>query len=116
LHTDKPDEPRNHQRNWQQDDSAHDRQIPPDRIFWTEAGLTDIRPLLVVSKPRVARYSRATIGAPPPQPHENSLLRVPGASAEVVKISDDKSELSFGKTVTLRRDDGREHTVGSSAR
>jgi transcription elongation GreA/GreB family factor len=30
------------------------------------------------------------------------------ASAEVVKVSDDTSKASFGMTVTLRRDDGRE--------
>jgi hypothetical protein len=30
-----------------------------------------------------------------------------GASAEVVKISDDKSKASFGMTVGLRGDDGR---------
>ena len=32
------------------------------------------------------------------------------ASAEVVKTSDDKSKVSFGLTVTLRRDDGREQS------
>jgi hypothetical protein len=32
------------------------------------------------------------------------------ASAEVVKTSDDKRKASFGMTVTLRRDDGREQS------
>jgi transcription elongation GreA/GreB family factor len=33
-----------------------------------------------------------------------------GASAEVVKPPADKSKASFGMTVTLRRDDGREQS------
>ena len=32
------------------------------------------------------------------------------ASAEVVKPSEDKSKASFGLTVTVRRDDGREQS------
>jgi transcription elongation GreA/GreB family factor len=37
--------------------------------------------------------------------------RVRRATAEVVKPPDDKHEVSFGMTVTLRRDDGRQQSV-----
>ena len=64
----------------------------------TEAGLADIE-----ASCRAPREGDRTL---PPR------LRygVRRASAEVVKTSDDKSKASFGMTVTLRRDDGREQS------
>lgn len=56
-------------------------------------------------KPLAAHRERAT-GALPPRLRYGARR----ASAEVVKTSDDKSKASFGLTVTLRRDDGREQS------
>ena len=43
-------------------------------------------------------------------PREVRYWRARRASAEVVKTTADKTKASFGMTVTLRRDDGREQS------
>jgi transcription elongation GreA/GreB family factor len=70
-----------------------------------------LKPPLIALKLRTVRRWRAATEMPPPRPPEE--IRYWGArraSAEVVKTSDDKSKPSFGMTVTLRRDDGREQS------
>ena len=56
----------------------------------------------------LVRSERDLDGRPTSRPARTPLER--DGSAEVVKTSDDKSKASFGMTVTLRRDDGREQS------
>ena len=88
-----------------------DRPISPHRNFVTEAGLAAIKAALG----RFEAAHRAATGKGDRQAAAAALRevrywRARRASAEVVKTSDDKSKASFGMTVTLRRDDGREQS------
>ena len=88
-----------------------DRPISPHRNFVTEAGLAEIKTALgrfeaayraareegdrdaVAAAAREIRYWTARLG-----------------TAEVVELPVDRTTASFGLTVTLRRDDGREQS------
>jgi transcription elongation GreA/GreB family factor len=87
-----------------------DRPISTHRNFVTEAGLADIEATLG----RFEAAHRAALDSGDRNAAAASReIRYWGArraSAEVVKTSDDKSKASFGMTVTLRRDDGREQS------
>jgi transcription elongation GreA/GreB family factor len=86
-----------------------DRPISPHRNLVTEAGLAGIEAAL--DRFEMARRAAADNGDPEAAAvasRELRYWRARRASAEVVKPSEDKSKASFGMTVTLRRDDGRE--------
>ena len=96
-----------------------DRPISPHRNFVTEAGLAAIEAAL---GPFEAAHRAATGkgdgGAAAAALREVGYWKARRASAEVVKPPADKSTASFGMTVTLRRDDGREQSfriVGEDA-
>jgi transcription elongation GreA/GreB family factor len=77
----------------------------------TEAGLADIE----ASLDRFEAAYRAAAEQGDPEAAAMALRevrywRARRASAEVVKPSEDKSKASFGLTVTVRRDDGREQS------
>jgi transcription elongation GreA/GreB family factor len=86
-----------------------DRPISPHRNLVTEAGLAGIEAAL-------DRFEAAHSTAEDKGDREAAAMamrelrywRARRASAEVFKPSEDKSKASFGMTVTLRRDDGRE--------
>jgi transcription elongation GreA/GreB family factor len=85
-----------------------DQQISPYRNFVTEAGLAAIEAAL-------GRFEAAHRAATDKGDREAALRQVRywrarRATAEVVKPPSDKSKTSFGMTVTLRRDDGREQS------
>ena len=95
-----------------EDDTAElpDRPISPHRNFVTEAGLAAIEAALgrfeaahraATDRQRGSRRSRFA-GGP--------ILEARRASAEIVKPPADKSKASFGMTITLRRNDGREQS------
>ena len=87
-----------------------ERPISPHRNFVTEAGLAAIEAALGRFE---AAHRAATHGdreAAAAALREVRYWRARRASAEVVKPPADKSKASFGMTVTLRRDDGREQS------
>jgi transcription elongation GreA/GreB family factor len=86
-----------------------DRPVSPHRNLVTEAGLADIEAAL--DRFETAHRAAADNGdreAASMTLRELRYWQAQRASAEVVKPSEDKSKASFGMTVTLRRDDGRE--------
>ena len=87
-----------------------DRPISPHRNFVTEAGLAAIEAALgrfdAVHRAATDKGDREAAAAL----REVRYWRARRASAEVVKPPADKSKASFGMTVTLRRDDGREQS------
>ena len=86
-----------------------DRPISAHRNLVTEAGLADIEAAL--DRFEAAHRAAADQGdreAAATALREVRYWRARRASAEVVKPSEDKSKASFGLTVTVRRDDGRE--------
>jgi len=88
-----------------------DRPISPHRNLVTEAGLADIE--AVLDRFEAAHRAAADQGdreAAAMALREVRYWRARRASAEVVKPSEDKSKASFGMTVTVRRDDGREQS------
>jgi transcription elongation GreA/GreB family factor len=88
-----------------------DRPISPYRNFVTQAGLTAIEAAL-------GRFEAAYRAATDKGDREAAAValrevrywKARRASAEIVTPSADKSQASFGMTVSLRREDGREHT------
>jgi transcription elongation GreA/GreB family factor len=88
-----------------------DRPISPHRNLVTEAGLADIEAAL--DRFEAAHRAAADNGdreAAALTSRELRYWRARRASAELVKPSEDKSKASFGMTVTVRRDDGREQS------
>ena len=88
-----------------------DRPLSPHRNLVTEAGLADIE--AVLDRFEAAHRAAADQGdreAAAMALREVRYWRARRASAEVVKPSEDKSKASFGLTVTVRRDDGREQS------
>ena len=88
-----------------------DRLLSPHRNLVTEAGLADIE--AVLDRFEAAHRAAADQGdreAAAMALREVRYWRARRASAEVVKPSEDKSKASFGMTVTVRRDDGREQS------
>ena len=88
-----------------------DRPLSPHRNLVTEAGLADIEGSL--DRFEAAHRAAAEQGdreAAAMALREVRYWRARRASAEVVKPSEDKSKASFGLTVTVRRDDGREQS------
>jgi len=88
-----------------------DRPISPHRNFVTETGLAAIEAVLgrfeAAHRTAMDKDDREAATA---ALREVRYWRARRASAEVVKPSDDRSTASFGMTVTLRRDDGREQS------
>jgi transcription elongation GreA/GreB family factor len=88
-----------------------DRPVSTDRNFVTAAGLADIEAAL--GRFEAAHRAALESGDRNAAAAASREIRYWGArraSAEVVKTSDDKSKASFGMTVSLRRDDGREQS------
>jgi transcription elongation GreA/GreB family factor len=88
-----------------------ERPISTHRNFVTEAGLADIEATL--GRFEAAHRAALDSGDRNAAAAASREIRYWGArraSAEVVKTSDDKSKATFGMTVTLRRDDGREQS------
>jgi transcription elongation GreA/GreB family factor len=88
-----------------------DRPVSADRNFVTVAGLADIEAAL--GRFEAAHREALEGGDRTAACAASREIRYWGArraSAEVVKTSDDKSKASFGMTVSLRRDDGREQS------
>lgn len=88
-----------------------DRPLSPHRNLVTEAGLADIEASL--DRFEAAHRAAAEQGdreAAAMALREVRYWRARRASTEVVKPSEDKSKASFGLTVTVRRDDGREQS------
>jgi transcription elongation GreA/GreB family factor len=93
------------------DTALPDRPISPHRNFVTEVGLTALEVAL-------AGFEEAYRSALASEDHQASAAalrevrywRARRASAEVVKPSSDRSQATFGATVTLRRNDGREQS------
>jgi transcription elongation GreA/GreB family factor len=88
-----------------------DRPVSADRNFVTAAGLADIEAAL--GRFEAAHREALEGGDRTAACAASREIRYWGArraSAEVVKTSDDKSKASFGMTVSLRRDDGREQS------
>jgi transcription elongation GreA/GreB family factor len=88
-----------------------DRPISPHRNLVTEAGLAAIDDALA----RFETAHRTAVGKGDPAAaalasREVRYWRARRATAEVVNPPDDRTAASFGTTVTLRRDDGREQT------
>jgi len=88
-----------------------DRPKSPHRNFVTETGLAAIEAALKYFE---AAYQAATgksdkDGAAAAL-REVRYWRARRASAEVLRPGSDKSQVTFGMTVTLRRDDGREQS------
>jgi transcription elongation GreA/GreB family factor len=86
-----------------------DRPISPHRNFVTEAGLAAIEAALgrfeAAHRAATDKDNRHAAAA---ALREVRYWRARRASAEVLRPAADKSKASFGMTVTLRRDDGRE--------
>ena len=95
-----------------QDPNFPDWPISPHRNFLTEPGLA--RPLGCLAGRFEAAHRAATdkgdAGAAPAASREVRYWRARRASTEVVKPPVDKSTASFGRTVSLRRVDGREQS------
>jgi len=92
-------------------DGLPDRPISPHRNLVTEAGLAAIDAALerFEMEHRTAA-DKGDQGAAAAASREVRYWRARRASAEVVKPLDDTSTASFGMTVSLRRDDGREQS------
>ena len=92
-------------------DGLPDRPISSHRNLVTEAGLAAIESALdrfeTEHRAAVDKGDRAAAAA---ALREVRYWRARRASAEVMNPSDDTSKASFGMTVTLRRDDGREQS------
>ena len=88
-----------------------DRPISPHPNFVTEEGLAGIEAALdrfeAAHRAAAAKEDREAIAM---ALRELRYWRMRRASAEAVKPSEDKSTASFGMTVTVRRDDGREQS------
>lgn len=88
-----------------------DRPISPHRNLVTEAGLAGIEAALdrfeTAHRDAEDKGDREAAGA---ALREVRYWKARRASAEVVKPPEDKSKASFGKTVTLRREDGRKQS------
>jgi transcription elongation GreA/GreB family factor len=88
-----------------------DRPISPHRNLVTEEGVAAIeaslRRFMTVYRAATAKGDR---GAAAAALREVRYWRARRATAEVVKPPADKSQASFGMTVTLRREDGREQS------
>ena len=88
-----------------------DRPISPHRNLVTEAGLAAIEAALqrfeATRREAEDKGDREAAGA---ALREVRYWKARRASAEVVKTTDDKSRVSFGMTVTLRREDGRKQS------
>ena len=88
-----------------------DRPISPHRNFVTEAGLAAIEAALgrfeAAHRAATDKGDREAAAA---ASRELRYWRVRCASAEVVKPLPARGQASFGMTVTLRRDDGREQS------
>src|SRR5580700_4597205 len=88
-----------------------DRPISPHRNFVTAAGLAAIEAALGrFEAAHRAATDKGDAQAAAAALREVRYWRARRASAEVVNAPADKSLASFGMTVTLRRDDGREQT------
>jgi transcription elongation GreA/GreB family factor len=86
-----------------------DRPVSPHRNLVTEEGLANIEAALDrFEAAHRAATDNGDRAAAATASREIRYWRARRASAEVVKPSEDKSNASFGMTVTLRRDDGRE--------
>jgi transcription elongation GreA/GreB family factor len=86
-----------------------DRPISPHRNLVTEAGLAAIKAALDrFEAARHAATDKGDRGAAAAALREVRYWRARRANAEIVKPPADKSHVTFGMTVTLRRDDGRE--------
>jgi transcription elongation GreA/GreB family factor len=88
-----------------------ERPISPHRNFVTEAGLAAIEAALgrfeAAHRAATDKGNREAAAA---ALREVRYWRARRASAEIVKPPPDKSKASFGMTITLRRDDGREQS------
>ena len=88
-----------------------DRPISPHRNFVTEAGLAAIEAALgrfeAAHRAAIDKRDREAAAA---ASREVRYWRVRRASAEVVKPPPARGQASFGMTVTLRRNDGREQS------
>jgi transcription elongation GreA/GreB family factor len=85
-----------------------DRPLSLERNYVTEAGLAAIEAALDRSEHDYrAATGRADHQAAALALRELRYWRVRRASAEIVKIATDKGQVSFGMTVTLRREDDR---------
>jgi transcription elongation GreA/GreB family factor len=88
-----------------------DRPISTHRNLVTEAGLAAIRGALgrfeAAHRAATDEGDREAVAA---ASREIRYWKARLSSAEVVKFPADKSKASFGMTVTLRRDDGREQS------
>jgi transcription elongation GreA/GreB family factor len=88
-----------------------DRPISPHRNFVTQAGLAGIEAALGrFEAAHQAATSKGDREAAASALREVRYWKARRASAEIVNPSADKNQASFGKTVSLRRKDGREHT------
>jgi len=88
-----------------------DRPISPHRNLVTEAGLMAIETALGrFEAAHRAATDKGDMHAAAAALREIRYWRARRANAEVVRPAYDKREASFGKTVTLRRNDGREQT------
>jgi transcription elongation GreA/GreB family factor len=88
-----------------------DRPISPRGNFVTEAGLAAIEAALTrFEAAHRAATDKGDREAATSAPRDVRYWRARRASAEVVKPAADKSKASFGMSVTLRRDDGREQS------
>jgi transcription elongation GreA/GreB family factor len=88
-----------------------DRPISPHRNFVTEAGLAAIEAALGrFEAAHRAATDKGDSEAAAAALREVRYWRARRASAEVIKPPAEKSKASFGMTVTLRRDDGREQS------
>ena len=92
-------------------DGLPDRPVSSHRNLVTEAGLAAIEAALerFEAEHRMAA-DKGDLKAAAASLREVRYWRARRASAEVVKPSEDTSKASFGMTVTLRRDDGREQS------
>jgi transcription elongation GreA/GreB family factor len=88
-----------------------DRPISPHRNLVTEAGLAAIRGALsrfeAAHRAAMDEGDREAVGA---ASREIRYWKARLASVEVVKLPADKSKVSFGMTVAVRRDDGRKQS------
>jgi transcription elongation GreA/GreB family factor len=88
-----------------------DRPISPHRNFVTEAGLAAIKAALGrFEAAHRAATDKGDRKAATAALREVRYWRARRANAEIVKPPLDKRQASFGLTVTLRRDDGREQS------
>lgn len=92
-------------------DGLPDRPISSHRNLVTEEGFAAIEAALNrFETERRTAVEKGDRGAAAGSLREIRYWRARRASAEVVKRADDTSTASFGMTVTLRRDDGREQS------